>query len=54
MKMAKARGPGRPLTGLERKERFQVRLEPRIAEKIRRFGGDNLSRGIALLAERIK
>ncbi len=54
MVMAKRRGPGRPLTGLERKERYQVKIEPRIAERIRRFGGDNLSRGIALLAEKIK
>ena len=43
---------GRPLLGLERRERYQVKLEPRTAEKIRRFGGNNLSGGIALLAEK--
>jgi hypothetical protein len=45
---------GRPVVGPEPKQRYQVMLEPRIAEKLRRLGGDNLSHGIAIAAERIK
>ena len=50
--MGKKRGPGRPLTGLQRKERYQIRLEPRIADKIRRYGGGSLTGGVLLLAEK--
>jgi hypothetical protein len=39
--------PGRPLIGKEAKKRYQVMLEPRIAERLRKLGGDNLSAGIA-------
>jgi hypothetical protein len=42
---------GRPIEGAEAKQRYQVALEPHVAEKLRRLGGDNLSRGIALAAE---
>ena len=52
MRMGKKRGPGRPLTGLQRKERYQIRLEPRIADKIRRYGGGSLTGGVLLLAEK--
>jgi hypothetical protein len=45
---------GRPVTGAEPKRRYQVALEPGVARKLRDFGGDNLSRGIALAAKRIK
>jgi hypothetical protein len=45
---------GRPLVGVEVKRRYQVALEPGVAEKLRAHGGDNLSRGIALAAELIK
>jgi hypothetical protein len=45
---------GRPVAGAEKKERYQVALEPKVAEKLRKFGGDNLSRGIALAADKVK
>lgn len=45
------KGPGRPIQGHEAKRRFQVLLEPRIAEKLRHAGGGNLSRGIAQAAD---
>jgi hypothetical protein len=35
-------------------QRYQIALEPGVAEKLRELGGDNLSRGIALAAQRIK
>jgi hypothetical protein len=41
MKHKRAPGP-------ERKERYQVALEPRVAEEVRTLGGDNLSRGISM------
>lgn len=44
------RGPGRPIEGQEAKRRYQVLLEPRIAENLRRVGDGNLSRGIARVA----
>lgn len=40
--------PGRPIAGAEKKERYQVALEPSVADELRAFGGDNLSRGIAM------
>gem|GEM_PF-5430929 len=45
------RGRGRPIEGREAKRRYQVLLEPRIAEKLRRTGDGNLSRGIARVAD---
>lgn len=39
--------PGRPLLGKEAKRRYQVMLEPRTAESLRKLGGGNLSAGIA-------
>ena len=44
---------GRPILGKETKRRYQVMLEPRTAEKLRKLGTDNLSAGIAKAAERI-
>jgi hypothetical protein len=41
---------GRPLLGAERKQRFMVMLEPSLAVRLRELGGENLSRGIALVA----
>lgn len=38
---------GRPLTGKEAKKRYQVMLEPRTAERLRKAGKGNLSAGIA-------
>ena len=38
---------GRPILGKEAKQRYQVMLEPRTAEKLRKVGGGNLSAGIA-------
>lgn len=49
----RVRGPGRPIQGQEAKRRYQVLLEPRIAEKLRQAAGGNLSRGIALAAEQL-
>jgi hypothetical protein len=47
------RGPGRPIQGREAKRRYQILLEPQVAEKLRRAGGGNLSLGIAQAADRI-
>jgi hypothetical protein len=44
---------GRPIQGREAKRRYQVMLEPRVAEKLRKAGKDNLSAGIAKAAERL-
>lgn len=43
---------GRPITGQERKRRYQVMLEPRLADRLRILGEGNLSRGIALAADK--
>lgn len=45
--MAHKQSPGRPIAGAEKKLRYQVALEPRVADEMRNYGGDNLSRGIA-------
>jgi hypothetical protein len=43
---------GRPVAGAEKKQRYQVVLEPSDAENARREGGDNnLSRGLAKLPQ---
>lgn len=54
MRVLSALKRGRPVTGVEPKRRYQVALEPSVATKLRDFGGDNLSRGIALAARRVK
>lgn len=51
MKDEKYKG-GRPILGKEAKRRYQVMLEPRTAEKLRKLGDDNLSAGIAKAAHR--
>lgn len=43
---------GRPIVGKEAKQRYQVMLEPRTAEKLRKAGGGNLSAGIAVVAHK--
>jgi hypothetical protein len=43
---------GRPRQGKETKVRYNVMLEPAIAEWLRKYGGDNLSAGIQALAVR--
>jgi hypothetical protein len=45
-------GPGRPIQGRETKRRYQVMLEPRVAEKLRNLADGNLSAGIAKALER--
>lgn len=45
---------GRPLLGAEARKRYQVMLEPATAEKLRAYGENNLSRGIAKAAELVK
>jgi hypothetical protein len=42
---------GRPVVGAEKKQRYQVLLEPSVAEVARRDGGDNLSRGLSKLPQ---
>lgn len=44
---------GRPIVGKEAKQRYQVMLEPRTAEKLRKVGKGNLSAGIAHAATAI-
>jgi hypothetical protein len=45
---------GRPIKGLESKSRYQILMQPHLAEKLRKLGGNNLSRGIELAAENAK
>lgn len=40
------RAPGRPLLGAERRERYQVRLEPLLADWLDKLGDGNRSAGI--------
>lgn len=42
---------GRPVMGDEAKKRYNVMLQPRVAERLRRIGDDNLSAGIEKAAE---
>lgn len=42
---------GRPIEGKEAKKRYQVMLEPRTAERLRKLGQGNLSAGIAKAAD---
>lgn len=42
---------GRPVIGAAKKQRYQVVLEPSVAENARRDGGDNLSRGLSKLPQ---
>jgi hypothetical protein len=42
---------GRPVAGAEKKQRYQVVLEPSVAENARRDGGDNLSHGLSKLPQ---
>jgi hypothetical protein len=44
---------GRPIAGQQRTQKFQVTLEPRIAEILRQLGNGNLSRGITIASEQI-
>jgi hypothetical protein len=44
---------GRPVSGNRPKQRFQVVLDPAIAERLRRQGGGNLSLGIDKAARQI-
>jgi hypothetical protein len=48
------RKAGRPTEGAEVKKRYNVVLEPPVAERLRDYGKNNLSRGIALAAEKLK
>lgn len=50
----KRKRPGRPPLGKEVKQRYQVVLEPSVAEYLRNLGGDNLSRGISIATQRSK
>lgn len=45
------RGPGRPLIGNERRERYQIRLEPMLAEWLDQYGEGNRSAGIERAAK---
>lgn len=49
----KPRPVGRPLLGAEPRKRYQVVLEPRVAEKLRKYGGGNLSAGIVKAANKV-
>lgn len=51
MKKTKTNGPGRPLLGKQPRKRYQVVLEPRVAERLRKYGDGNLSAGIVRAAE---
>jgi len=44
-------GVGRPLLGRERRERFQVRLEPHLAGWLEQLGDGNRSAGIERAAK---
>lgn len=43
--------PGRPLLGRERRERYQVRLEPALADWLDKLGDGNRSAGIERAAK---
>lgn len=45
------RSPGRPLIGTERRERYQVRLEPSLAAWLDKLGDGNRSAGIERAAK---
>lgn len=45
------RPPGRPLIGNERRERYQIRLEPSLAEWLDKFGSGNRSAGVERAAK---
>jgi hypothetical protein len=42
---------GRPLLGRERRERYQIRLEPALADWLDRYGRGNRSAGIERAAK---
>lgn len=42
---------GRPLIGRERRERYQIRLEPALADWLDKFGYSNRSAGIERAAK---
>jgi hypothetical protein len=42
---------GRHAASAKKKKHYQVMIEPSIAEKVRRDGGDNLSRGLSNLSQ---
>lgn len=50
-KSSRAPKPGRPLIGSERRERYQIRLEPSLAEWLDQLGGGNRSAGIERAAK---
>lgn len=50
----KRRSVGRPLLGAEPRKRYQVVLEPPVAEKLRKYGDGNLSAGIVKAAAKIR
>lgn len=43
--------PGRPLLGKERRERYQIRLEPLLADWLDKYGEGNRSAGIERAAK---
>lgn len=45
------RGPGRPIEGQERRERYNVMLEPRLKAKAEEIGKGNFSAGVARAIE---
>jgi hypothetical protein len=50
--MKQKQSAGRPVSGAEKKQRYQVMLEPSVAENARRdVGGNNLSRGLSKLSQ---
>jgi vacuolar-type H+-ATPase subunit I/STV1 len=49
--MKPKKSAGRPVAGVEKKQRYQVVLEPSVAENVRRNGGDNLSHGLSKLPQ---
>jgi hypothetical protein len=52
-KVRKSNNPdGRPITGEQRKMPYNVMLEPSVADKLRKLGDNNLSRGIAIAAQK--
>lgn len=49
-----SRPVGRPVEGKEAKQRYQVMIEPRLAEKLRNAADGNLSAGIAKAAAKLR
>lgn len=52
IKKSTENGRGRALLGKETRGRYQVMMEPSLAEKVRQLGDGNFSRGVNICVQR--